>query len=233
MLTEPAACLLDRLSKDIIMIQRGNVNRAFPDLNQMFHVTGKEIIMFNRARIPYEKYYTTDRFGRQGKQYHRHCGPTAAVNVFATILAVRDARTESDRADELFRDFIDSAQKWLIYINADLFGYFGGTLDIRAGEFLRRCARICGMNSISVSRRRRMNQREMLAALKRGSILYLELTGRTRYGRHHMVCYGARVPAVKGPPLFRIADGWSAKPVYMRYEDLGRGFFIEVSCPRP
>ncbi len=185
--------------------------------------------MRNKKRIPYESYYTTDMFCRHGKQYHRHCGPTAAVNVFSTILAERDAGSEPGKATELFEDFIMSAQKWLIYINTDLFGYFGGTLDIRAGEFLRRCARICGIRNIRISRRHRLNRKAMLAALKRGSILYLELTGRTKYGRHHMVCYGAMVPSVKGPPLFRIADGWSGKPVYLRFEELGRGFFIEVS----
>ena len=189
--------------------------------------------MINRARIPYESYCTTDMFSGQEKKYHRHCGPTAAVNVFSTILAERDAGSEPGKAAELFEDFIMSAQRRLIYINADLFGYFGGTLDIRAGEFLRRCARICGMRSVHVSRRRRMDRKNMLQALKRGSILYLELTGKTRYGRHHMVCYGAMAPAVKGPPVFRIADGWDNKPVYMRFEELGRGFFIEVSYETP
>lgn len=185
--------------------------------------------MNNKERIPYESYCTTGMFEGKEKKYHRHCGPTAAVNVFSTILAERDAGSTPGKARELFEDFIATAQKWLIYINTDLFGYFGGTLDIRAGEFLKRCAKISGMRGVSISGRHRMDKKSMLAALRRGSILYLELTGHTKYGRHHMVCYGARVPALKAPPLFRVADGWSGRPVYLRYEDFGRGYFIEVS----
>jgi hypothetical protein len=169
-------------------------------------------------------------FGRQGKKYRRHCGPTAAVNVFSTLLAKEE---QKQKKEDLFLRFVRSAQRKLIYVNADLFGLFGGTMDLRAGEFLRGCSRISGISGISISRRKRMEQSAMLKSLAAGNILYLELIGHPVYGRHHMVCYGASVyDHHEKEPLFRIADGWQAKPVYKEYEALGKGYYIEIKKER-
>ena len=162
-------------------------------------------------------------------RFHRHCGPTAITNLLRSC-AMREGKIDSLPEDpcEIFERVAQIGRRRLIYINLDLFHRFGGTLDAMAGLYLQRCFREYGLQRPSLRFRFRPDERAMTRALKNGAVLYLQMRGHSKYGNHHMLCYGREDFPDGRPAVYRIADGWAARPVRLTYAQLERFRMLEV-----
>ena len=173
-----------------------------------------------------EHFHTTGQFGRLDREYRRNCGPTAITNLVLTLLQ-RRGETPRLAPPELFREIAALGRRRVFYFNVDLFGRWGGTSDLLSGAYLRAALRRFGLGNHRVRRRVRLTEKTLEAALGRGSILYLQLRRHPRYGDHHLLCYGAEKSG-EGKTLLRLADGWSAQPVYLPLQGLRRAHFVEI-----
>ena len=176
-----------------------------------------------------EHYHTTGQFGRLDRVYHRHCGPTAMTNLVLTLLA-RRGETPKKAPPELFRAIARIGLRRAFYFNFDLFNRWGGTSDLLSGVYLRAVLRKYGLGEAKVHPRARLTEKNLKAALDRGSVLYLQLRRHPRYGDHHLLCYGTqtRLTPGKRETLLRLADGWTSAPVYLPLKGLKRAHFVEI-----
>ena len=162
-------------------------------------------------------------------RYHRHCGPTAITNLLRTC-AMREGKLAAMPEDpcEIFERVAAIGRHRLIYMNLDLFHRFGGTLDALAGLYLQRCFREYRLHRPSLRFRIFPDERTMTRALKDGAILYLQMRGHSKYGNHHMLCYGREDFPDGRPAVYRIADGWAARPVKLTFAQLEHFRMLEV-----
>lgn len=165
-----------------------------------------------------EQYHSTAEFGRLDRGYAKHCGPTAVTNLLLSLLG-RDAPAP----ERLFRDVARLGRRRLIYANWDWKGPLGGTSDLRSREYLRAALDRYGLKEVRVGRVRLLTPTAVRDALRRGSVLYLQLLRHPKYGSHHLLCYG-----LEPDGRVRLADGWAASPVLLEPKALGRGLFLEV-----
>ena len=154
--------------------------------------------------------------------------------------------------EEVFARVVKSGRRFGYYMNMDLW-VLGGTFDIRAGGFIRRCLKEAGLTHFRVKPRRLLTEKAVRAALSRDSILYLELRHHRKYGSHHVLCYGGSETMCEpekadpenremerkekgrregGKPKtelkLRIADGWSRTPQFYTVKELGFAYMIEL-----
>ncbi len=178
---------------------------------------------------PIEIYCTTGQF-RKGKdardpaaadRYRRHCGPTAITNLVLTA-AARAGRGEALLKDPqaVFDRVAAIGMHRLFYVNTDLLRRVGGTSDFLTGLYLRRCFKEYALRTPRLHVEWLPGEAAMAKAMQKGAILYLQVHLHPKYGNHHMICYGSEIDPNSGERYFRIADGWTAKPVRMRFEDL-------------
>ncbi len=162
-------------------------------------------------------------------RYHRHCGPTAITNLLLTTAMRRRQRGRLPQETQKIFDRVSQiGNHRLMYINLDLFHRFGGTSDALAGLYLRRCFREYGLEAPTLGFQIRPTEGSVTQALERGSVLYLQVRGHSKYGNHHMLCYGREEMPDGAPAVYRIADGWSAKPVRLTFRELEHFRLLEV-----
>lgn len=205
---------------------------------------------------PYMSYCTTGMFEHLEKSYRRHCGPTAVTNVILTLAASEDvsgpeplkmrqtgkayvkipqtvaARTETPQ--EVFATVARIGMRHGIYWNMDLLHHFGGTQDLRCGEYLRAVLHHYGLRARIIFHQP-LTAVSFMDAIRRGSLLYLELRHHPLYGDHHVVCCGMTEvvsTAEKRKPIQRryliVADGWSTEPAYLDLAETGFCHFFEI-----
>ncbi len=167
-----------------------------------------------------ETYFTTRAFDKVGRGQHRHCGPTAITNA---VFSLSD--TPKEKAEEVYRDIAKIGQRRLIFYNFD-FLRFGGTVDFLSPAYLRQIMKHFHLDDVRVHRRQKLSKESLIRALRRGSIIYLQFRHHERYENHHTLVY--ECIDYGDDVLFKIADGWSQKPVYLSYEQLGKGYMIEI-----
>ncbi len=178
--------------------------------------------------IAQEAYCTTGQF-RDHDHYHRHCGPTAITNLLLTTAMRRRQRGNlPQETQKIFDRVAQIGRRRLVYINMDLFHRFGGTSDALAGFYLRRCFTEYRLRPPALRFQPFPTEGSVTQALERGSVLYLQVRGHSRYGNHHMLCYGREEQPDGAPALYRIADGWSNKPVRMTFKELEHFRLLEV-----
>ena len=171
-----------------------------------------------------ETYCTTKSFSHIGRRQECNCGPTAITNA---VLTLQDRDDDPERVYQLVAE---TGKKRLTYWNFDLFHMFGGTVDFLTKSYLEKVFEKKGMRDIEVSKREKMTKENVINALERGSILYIQFRHHPRYGCHHVLAY-------EGHPgrhsyFLKLADGWSDKPRYIDVNELGRGYIIEISEKR-
>ena len=162
-------------------------------------------------------------------RYHRHCGPTAITNLLLTTAMRRKERGQlPQETQKIFDRVAQIGNRRLVYINLDLFHRFGGTSDALAGLYLRRCFREYRMKPPELRFQLFPTEGSVTQALERGSVLYLQVRGHSKYGNHHMLCYGREEQPDGAPAKYRIADGWVPRPVRLTFKELERFRLLEV-----
>ena len=190
---------------------------------------------------PYAAFCTTGQFASLDNGYVRHCGPTAITN-FLLLLQKRDGLIPASRSPEdIFRTVTAVGRQRLVYLNRDLFHLYGGTNNLRTGNYLSACLKAYGIpchllnvlgnhpveqdGSLHLALRVPACPDTMKRELLLGRTLYLVLHHHRCYGNHHVLCYGyqelAEVSSGRKLTYFLIADGWSAAPRFLAASELG------------
>ncbi|MBQ3393283.1 MAG: hypothetical protein IJG52_07730 [Lachnospiraceae bacterium] len=178
-----------------------------------------------------EAFCTVGQFRDLGKGYDKHCGPTAITNLVLTLGGVPSGRSSDPKVrtaalQQTFLTIAGTASRWLVYWNTDFLGRIGGTSDVLVRPVLHVCLRKFGIRGYAVHGPFPMTERKMKAEIRKGSILYLMLHANKKYGNHHLLCYGTEEQ--EGKSVFRVADGWTARPQRLGPEELRYGFFYSV-----
>ena len=178
-----------------------------------------------------ESFCTVGQFRDLGKGYDKHCGPTAITNLVLTLGGVPSGRSSDPKVrtaalQQTFLTIAGTASRWLVYWNTDFLGRIGGTSDVLVRPVLHVCLRKFGIRGYAVHGPFPMTERKMKAEIRKGSILYLMLHANKKYGNHHLLCYGTEEK--EGRSVFRLADGWAARPQRLCPEELRYGFFYSV-----
>ncbi len=180
----------------------------------------------------YESYCTTTQFHDLGpKGYVRHCGPTAVTNLIRAIKG-REGQPLLETEDTTFSRLAALGSHLLVYLNADVFGIFGGTSDLLSGIYLRQALKQYKCKARVIGRHF-LNEKNVKAAVERGSILYVEFHRHPKYRNHHIICYSAEELLVRSNQkevefYLRCADGWSKEPQYLSLLSVPFGNFIEI-----
>lgn len=189
----------------------------------------------------YMAYTTTDMFAGLGRGYKRHCGPVSVTNAILTLSAAGgDSRKwQQEHVQEVFTTAARIGQRHGIYWNMDFLHHFGGTQDLRCGEYLRAVMYHYGIRA-HVIFHQPISAGSFTDALRRGSLLYIELRHHPVYGDHHVICCGMTEvvsTARNRKPLRRqyliIADGWSGEPAYLDTAGIGFCHFFEIRPGNP
>ena len=172
-----------------------------------------------------ERYCTTGQFEKLGHGFRQHCGPTALTNL---VLTLRPEATSgaggAETPEDLFLRLARLGQRRLNYVNLKLPFRLGGTSDLLCRSYLRAALRESGLRDAEAGPRRRATPQSLRAALRRGSLVYLQLRRHPRYGSHHLLCYG-----LDPDGSLRLADGWTDEPARLAPGELGRAWMIEIS----
>lgn len=182
---------------------------------------------------------TTTQFREvSGVRYVRHCGPTAVTNLLGTLRQAQGLPWDPDRdAAGVFRRSAGIGRKLLAYWNLDVLHYFGGTVDLLAGQVLRRALKECGLGDCRVLARLRPDPLRLRGDLDAGRLLYLELGHHPYYGNHHIIVSGytlLRNQADGSPAVYlKAADGWADRPRWVRLADghIRHWFAVEPGEP--
>ena len=169
-----------------------------------------------------ERYFTTGQFEKLGRGFRQHCGPTALTNLVLTLGGEKQTAPESPEA--LFLRLARLGQRRLNYVNLKLPFRLGGTSDLLCRGYLRAALRESGVTGAEAGPRCKATPQSLRAALRRGSLVYLQLRRHPRYGSHHLLCYG-----LDPDGSLRLADGWTDEPVRLAPGELGRAWMIEIS----
>lgn len=196
-----------------------------------------------------ESYCTTAQFARlDDGRYHKHCGPTAITNLILTLQREETLQRErqshpaqracesgekggefsAEDPEQIFRKVARSGARHLAYWNTDRFRFWGGTSDFLAPAYVHLCLKENGLSYFHVRGPFPATRSSMGRALMEGKILYLEVHGRSKYGNHHMLCYGYARDR-EGRLCWKVADGWAAVPVYLPVREVRLGMFLTVS----
>lgn len=190
---------------------------------------------------PYAAYYTTGQFFRLKKGFKNHCGPTAITNIIMSLKsrqealdaprleqrAVLSAAEAKQAAKETFLEVATYGIHHLLYLNINLFHFYGGTSDVLSGIYLRQMLQKQGIRHVRVSLSRPLAPSLVRRSLDRGSILYIMLIHHKKYKNHHLICYGYS-RSDDGSFRYLTADGWASSPTYLTDRDFRLGLFREI-----
>ena len=172
----------------------------------------------------FETFYTTGQFKDLGRGYQQHCGPTAMTNILCTL----DRRYEypsvhSERPESIFEKAALIGKHRLLYINTNLFGFWGGSNSLLIYFYLRACLRFFKVKDIRVRGRVFASARQAARELEKGRLLVFQVYYHKIYGTHLVVAYGLEhYQALDGRirTYIKLADGWSTRPRYLALEDI-------------
>ncbi len=180
-----------------------------------------------RAENPwdiYETFHTTGQFKDLGRGYQQHCGPTAMTNILCTL----DRRYEypsvhSETPEAIFEKAALIGKHRLLYINTNLFGFWGGSNSLLIYFYLRACLRYFKVRDIRVRGRLFATAKQAARELEKGRLLVFQVYSHKIYGTHLVTAYGlSHYQAADGRirTYFQLADGWSTRPRYLALEDV-------------
>lgn len=226
------------------MLRRKEKKKSQPVRDPAADAQAKTGVPFTVRRVwnvwePYMSFCTTGEFAdAEKKGYRRHCGPTAVTNVILTLAAAGMGESSQVKsAPEVFTTVAGIGRRHGIYWNMDLLRHFGGTQDLRCGEYLRASLHHYGMRA-GVIFHQPLGAADFYSAIRRGSLLYLELRHHPVYGDHHLVCSGMAevVSTAEKRKLLRkryliVADGWSRAPAFLDLSEIGFCHFFEIRVP--
>lgn len=186
-------------------------------------------------REPWRKnaeFHTTGEFGKLGRGYHQHCGPTAMTNL---VCAIRRKRGLAPlEPDEIFQRAAAIGKRRLTYWNIDEKLHMGGTSYLLLRPYVAACLRSCGIDGAKLTWRVQAKPERMEEELERGRLLVLAMTHHRCYGSHLVLALGAVRVAVDGrskPRLyFLLADGWAARPRYVAADTLRLCGYVAVEA---
>jgi hypothetical protein len=187
-------------------------------------------------------YHTTGEFDEvDGLKFYRHCGPTAMTNLILTLKKQEDVLRRGTAAFKnpalpdpaaVFRKCARTGSSRLFYLNADLFGRFGGTSDLMVVPYILSCLRKFGLRKVRIRGIHPVTKKNVIRAVERGSILYLALHFHPRYRNHHLLAYSAEEIVTedgRGVEFYlKCADGWAHVPQYLSLTGMKYAFFIEI-----
>lgn len=193
-----------------------------------------------------EAYSTSAQFEYAEQGFDRNWGPAAITNLMIALGAERRLDMPVDRtglergsaddfypirvADEkVYMAVAMLGERELMYINANIFGRFGGTVPFRVRAYIRACLRAFRIGDAYPLPAVHLTEENALEALGRGSLLYIMLHHHPLYENNHMVAYGA--VERDGRLYLRVADGWHHLPVWLPLDELD-GTMIEVAVRR-
>ena len=176
---------------------------------------------YNGSVMRKETYYTTKNFSHIGRKQSCNCGPTAITNA---VMSLEDREEDPNKVYELVSK---TGKRRLTYWNFDLFHKFGGTVDFLTKSYIESVFAKKGIKDIEVSPRRRMGKKGIIEALERGSLVYIQFRHHPRYGNHHVLAYSGKM--TRNSYFLKLADGWSETPRYIDVNELGKGYYIELS----
>ena len=181
----------------------------------------------------YGTYETTGAFGGTDVVYRRHCGPTAITNMLLTF-ENRAPVTAGKRMvpQRVFTRVASLGAKRHYYLNADLLGIYGGTLNVFTKSYVRRAFALYHRGEQEVRGPYPALRALMKRELDKGSLLYMELVLHPLYGNHHLLAYGYRLlrnEAGSTRLYLLCADGWNAQPRYLYAGELLLSRFYAVS----
>jgi hypothetical protein len=184
------------------MVRRHSLKRGSPEVLSRSGHTGARFYDGNEAG------YTTGRFAKLDRNYRRHCGPTAILNLIYTLASVEGIPVK-EAPEAVFCHIARIGGRRLIYLNADFMKRFGGTSDFLVPVFIRSALKAYGITGYKVRGPFPATAKRICAELDKGAVLYLEVHGHPVYGSHHMLCYGYDL--ADGRLMLRVADGWINK----------------------
>lgn len=189
-----------------------------------------------RAETPWLRempFYTTRDFDRMGRDYHKHCGPTAITNLLYAA-ARRRNMTELLKTPpaDVFRRVAAIGRHRAAYWNIKDPVPLGGTSYLLLWAYVRACLRRFGVDRYRLSGRLTASPQDVARELRRGSLLILSLYHHRFYGSHIVTACGVAevsVPGHHAPRLYiKVADGWTGRPRYLAAEDLRYCGYVAV-----
>ena len=195
--------------------------------------------------------HTTLEFAHLGKGFKRHCGPTAITNLILTLDRRYGYLEPSATPQSVFTDVSAIGRKKGIYWNTDVLHHAGGTYDVLTGLYITSSLKHFGIplkkgdeagetegpekgpHGIRIGSSYFASKRKALRLLDEGKLLYLQLSYHPIYGNHHLLACGYTIlhsaDGLKREGYLILADGWSARPRYLRLSGLGIWHYLEVS----
>ncbi len=183
--------------------------------------------------LPEMAFHTTRDFDRDGRKYHKHCGPTAITNLLCAV-ARRRGRTEvlQTPPTEIFRQVASIGKRRATYWNIRDDVPLGGTSYVLLMAYVHACLHRYGLDDVKVSGRLVATPQEMARELRQGNLLVLSLYRHRYYGSHIVVACGVTevsVPGHNAPRLYlEVADGWVNRPRYLAADELRRSGYVAV-----
>ena len=171
----------------------------------------------------FETFHTTGQFKDLGRGYQQHCGPTAMTNILCTLDNRYDyPAVHSETPESIFEKAALIGKHRLLYINTNLFGFWGGSNSLMIYFYLKACLRYFKVRNIRVRGSVLASANQAARELEKGRLLVFQVYFHKIYGTHLVVAYGLEhYQAMDGRirTYFKLADGWSARPSYLALED--------------
>ncbi len=151
---------------------------------------------------PYISRCTTGQFAHLDHGFKNHCGPTAVTNMLLTLQKKKAVPALYGLSPEkLFSEVAALGRHILAYYNFS-FWVFGGTTMLLTDLYIRLALKKYGLKNVRVTPHlfgtASSQQKALLTALDRGSLVYLQLLKHPKYGSHHLLVNGYEiVPAPK------------------------------------
>ena len=180
---------------------------------------------------PYISRCTTGQFSHLDHGYKNHCGPTAITNMLLTLQKKKPVPALYGLSPQkLFSEVSALGRHIFAYYNFS-FWIFGGTTMMLTDLYIRLALKKYGIKNVHVTPHlfgsASMQQKALLSALDRGSLIYLQLLKDPHYGSHHLLVSGYEIAPDKSVRLI-LADGWSIAPKTLLLKKTKRISFWEI-----